>query len=131
MMITKTIDGITFTLKKEFDFRFLAEYGTVFVVFESQDSGYICFGVQNDQRKLFIKVAGVATVYSNVSAHIAISRLQATVSIYEDLRHPTLIGMIEHKEIRGGYITVFEWFAGDYMGRQYDSFEKFIALPLD
>ncbi len=131
MMITQTIDVVTFELKEEFDFSFLAEYGKVFAVFDRQDSGYICFGVQNDQGKLFIKDAGAATVYSHTHPDMAIQRLQSTVSIYEDLRHPTLIGIIEHKEIPGGYITVFEWFEGDCMGRQYASYEKFLVLPLD
>lgn len=131
MMITQTIDGIPFELKEEFDFSFLAEYGKVFAVFDRQDSGYICFGVQNDQGKLFIKVAGAATVYSHTHPDMAIQRLQSTVAIYEDLHHPTLIGIIEHKQIGGGYITVFEWFEGDCMGRQYASHEKFLALPLD
>ncbi len=130
-MITKTIDGITFALREEFDFSFLSQYGNVFAVFDRQDSGYICFGVQNDQGKLFIKVAGAVTLLSQISTATAIARLQATVSVYEDLRHPTLIGIIEHKEIQGGYVTVFEWFAGECMGRQYDSFEKFMALPLE
>ncbi len=64
-MITKTIDGITFALQEEFDFSFLSQYGNVFAVFDRQDSGYICFGVQNDQRKLFIKVAGAVTSCRN------------------------------------------------------------------
>ncbi|WP_322923309.1 serine/threonine protein kinase [Paenibacillus campi] len=129
-MITKMIDGMTFQLQADFDFHFLSAYGKVFAVFDRQDSGYICFGVHNDQRKLFIKVAGAATVFSAISTQTAIMRLQATVSVYEDLRHPTLIAMIEHKAIQAGYLTVFEWFEGDCMGRQYDSYAKFLALPL-
>ena len=35
-MITKTIDQITFRLKKDFDFSFIDEYGTVFAVFDQQ-----------------------------------------------------------------------------------------------
>ncbi|WP_046212415.1 protein kinase family protein [Paenibacillus wulumuqiensis] len=130
-MITKMRDGITFELQEEFDFSFLSEYGKVFAVFDKQDSGYICFGVQNHYKKLFVKVAGAATVFSNISADIAITRLQSTVSIYQDLSYPTLIEIIEHKEIRGGYLTVFEWFEGDCMGRQYDDFEKFLELPVE
>ncbi|MEW4372390.1 serine/threonine protein kinase [Paenibacillus kandeliae] len=130
-MITKTIDGITFALKEAFDFSFLSEYGKVFAVFDKQDSGYICFGVQHDHKKLFIKVAGAATLFSNNSVATAIARLQSTVSVYEALSHPTLLNIIEHKEIKGGYLTVFEWFEGDCMGRQYDHVETFLALPLD
>lgn len=131
LMITKTIDGVSFELKEDFDFRFLADYGRVFTVFDKQDSGNLCFGVQNENRKLFLKMAGAATVESSVSADEAIQRLQSTVSVYEDLRHPSLIDMVQHKEIPGGYLTVFEWFEGECMGRQYQSFDKFISLPLE
>ncbi|GIP36483.1 serine/threonine-protein kinase [Paenibacillus sp. J2TS4] len=130
-MITKLIDGVSFELKEDFDFYFLSEYGKVFTVFDKQDSGYLCFGVQNENQKLFLKMAGAATLESNVSIDEAISRLQTTVSVYEDLRHPKLIDMIEHKEIKGGYLTVFEWFEGECMGKQYNSLGKFISLPLE
>jgi serine/threonine-protein kinase len=130
-MITKIIDRVTCELKEEFDFEFLTEYGKVFTVFDKQDSGYLCFGIQNDNNQLFLKMAGAATVRSNVSMDVAITRLKSTVSIHKDLRHPTLIEMIEHKEIKDGYLTVFEWFDGDCMGKQYNSFDKFFALQLD
>ncbi|SEO80807.1 hypothetical protein [Paenibacillus sp. OV219] len=103
-MITKIIDGVAFELKEEFDFAFLSEYGKVFAVFDQQDSGYLCFGVQADHKKLFLKMAGAATVRSSVSTGAAIARLQSTVSIYEDLRHPSLIHIIENKEIDNGYL---------------------------
>ncbi|AZN39004.1 serine/threonine-protein kinase [Paenibacillus albus] len=128
-MITKSIDGVSFELNEEFDFAFLAEYGKIFSVFDQQDSGYICFGVQTDSKKLFLKVAGAATVRSSTSPAAAIARLTSTVSIHQDLRHPALIDLIESKEIGGGYLTVYEWFDGDCMGRQYNSHDKFIALP--
>ncbi|SDX76011.1 serine/threonine-protein kinase [Paenibacillus sp. CF384] len=142
-MITRTIDGVSFGLKADFDFGFLGEYGKVFAVFDKQDSGYLCFGVQSENvsvskgvsksenRKLFLKMAGAATLESNVSPEAAIARLQSTVAVYEDLRHPVLIDMIAHKGIPGGYLTVYEWFEGDCMGRQYQSHDKFLALPIE
>ncbi|MFE8699807.1 hypothetical protein ACFYKX_04135 [Cytobacillus sp. FJAT-54145] len=130
-MITKNINGLSFELKQDFDFTFLSEYGNVFSVFDKQDSGYLCFGVQNNNKKLFIKMAGAETIRSNVGTDVAITRLKSTVLIYEDLRHPILIEMIEHKEIEKGYLTVFEWFEGECMGKQYNSFDKFLTLPLD
>ncbi|MFD1676855.1 serine/threonine protein kinase [Alicyclobacillus fodiniaquatilis] len=129
-MITKLIDGISFELKEDFDFDFLTEYGQVFTVFDKQDSGYICFGIKNRNGKLFLKVAGASTVRSNVSIEVAVQQLKSTVSIYDDLRHPNLIGIIEHKETKTGYLTVFEWFEGECWGRQYETSDKFVALPL-
>ncbi|GGD62325.1 serine/threonine-protein kinase [Paenibacillus nasutitermitis] len=130
-MVTKIIEDVTFELKEDFSFYFLSEYGKVFTVFDKQDSGYICFGVQNGYKKLFLKVAGAPTVSSNVSPDVAINRLKTTVSIYQDLRHPKLIEIIEHKEIKGGYLTVFEWFEGECMGKQYGKFNEFIDLSLE
>ena len=40
------IDGIPFKLKSTFDFSFMKEYGTVFKVYDDQDSGNICFGTE-------------------------------------------------------------------------------------
>lgn len=130
-MITKTIDAVSFQLKEDFDFGFLSGYGRVFTVFDQQDSGHICFGVRSESEKLFLKIAGASPVNSNADADEAIHRLRSTVSIYEDLRHPHLIEIMEHREIKGGYLTVFQWFDGECMGKQYGAFDKFIALPLD
>ncbi|WP_051251473.1 serine/threonine-protein kinase [Paenibacillus harenae] len=130
-MIKKIVDDVSFELKEDFDFDFLSEYGKVFTVFDKQDSGHLCFGVQNKNKKLFLKMAGAATLERNASIEEAIARLKSTVSIYEDLRYPNLIEMIDHKEIKGGYLTVFDWFDGECMGKQYDSFDKFIALPIE
>ncbi|WP_308634166.1 protein kinase domain-containing protein [Paenibacillus silvisoli] len=130
-MITKTIDEVAFDLKEDFDFTFLSEYGRVFAVFDQQDSGNLCFGVQGRDKKLFLKLAGAATMLSNVSAEEAIARLKSTIRIYEHLSHPSLIQIHQHKEIAGGYLTVFDWFDGECMGRQYQSYDRFIALPVE
>ena len=42
----QTLDGIRFSMGKAFDFSFLRRYGTVFKVFDDQDSGNICFGMR-------------------------------------------------------------------------------------
>lgn len=130
-MVTKTIDGVSFELKEEFSFDFLSEYGQVFRVFDKQDSGYICFGVRNGSRKRFLKVAGAPTVRSRYSAEEAIHRLKSTIPIYQDLRHPKLIEIMDHTEVKGGYVTVFEWFEGECMGKQYGAFDTFLGLPLE
>jgi serine/threonine-protein kinase len=57
----KIIDGISFNLKTDFDFYWISKYGKVFCVFAEQDSGNICFGMVNDNKRVFIKVAGAST----------------------------------------------------------------------
>lgn len=130
-LITKVIDQVTFDLNKDFDFSFISEYGEVFTVFDKQDSGNLCFGVKNGNTKLFLKIAGAATIRSRVSEESAINRIKETVQIYEDLRHPKLIELIDHKEINNGYLLVFPWFEGECMGKQYGLFDKFISLPIN
>lgn len=125
------LDGHAFCLRAPFDFAFVAEYGRVFRVFDQQDSGNLCFGVESAQGKRFLKLAGAQT---ERSAHVppgeAISRLQATLPVYEALRHPALLNVLDHHAVPGGYLAVFEWFDGTCMGKQYGQHERCMALPV-
>lgn len=67
IMVTKVIDEVSFELKEDFDFSFLSQYGSVFTVFDKQDSGNLCFGVKDGDRKLFLKIAGTSTTKSRAS----------------------------------------------------------------
>jgi len=128
-MITKTIGQVTFKLKEDFNFTFIAEYGEPFAVFDMQDSGNLCFGVSGSGKKLFLKMAGAMTMRSNVTTEEAIERLKSTVITYNDLKHPKLTELISYREIPGGYLQVYEWFEGKCMGKQYDSHDRFLCLP--
>jgi len=125
----KTIGQVSFALMEDFDFSFLAEYGEAFVVFDRQDSGNLCLGMQKDGKRFFLKIAGAATVRSNVTPEEAVGRMKETVPVYQDLRHPKLAELLEHRAIPGGYLQVFAWFDGKCMGMMYDSRERFLALP--
>lgn len=127
-MIQK-IDGIEFKIKEEFDFSFLREYGKVFKVFDDQDSGNICFGTEKNGEKYFVKFAGARTAEYEGEPCDAVSRLKATVPIYESLRHKNLIEYIESKEISNGYAMIFKWADGVCMGRMYpEQHRKFMSL---
>ena len=93
------IDGIPFKLKSTFDFSFMKEYGTVFKVYDDQDSGNICFGTEKDGQRYFVKFAGAPTEQYGGDPADAISRLKATLPIYSDLKHENLIELIEAKEM--------------------------------
>ena len=129
-MIRKTIGQVSFDLNVDFDFSFINDYGEPFIVFDQQDSGNLCFGVQRDGKKLFLKTAGAATLRGLVTPVQAIERIKSTVTIYEDLDHPKLTKLLSHKTINGGYLLVFEWFDGKCMGRMYDSHARFLSLPV-
>lgn len=122
---------ISFELKSSFDFGFLNEYDEVFKVFDQQDSGNLCFGVMKDGKRYFLKLAGAEPVRSNTPPERAVERLLATIPVYEALRHPSLINIVDHLPVTGGHAAVFEWFDGVCMGKMYGQFDRFLALPVD
>jgi serine/threonine-protein kinase len=61
-LITYNIDEVTFQLKEDIDFSWLQKLGYVFAVFDQQDSGNICFGVERVGQKKFVKYAGTRPV---------------------------------------------------------------------
>jgi serine/threonine-protein kinase len=127
------IDGVPYKLKAHFDFSFLSKYGKVFKVFDGQDSGNICFGVNSsDGRRCFVKFAGAPTEGYSGTAEDAIARLKPTVQIYRDLAHPMLIKLVSAEEIGGGFAVVFEWVDAVCTQRMYpQDYLRFQAIPLD
>ena len=125
-------DAVPFKLKSAFDFSFLSEYGTVFKVYDDQDSGNICFGTEKDGQHYFIKFAGAPTEQYNGDPADAIARLKATLPVYSELQHANLIELVEAKDIGGGFAMVFKWASGDCMGRMYPAaHRRFMQLPVD
>ncbi len=109
-------NGIPYKLEAPFDFSFLNKYGKVFKVFDEQGSGNISFGIENGNKKYFVKFAGAPkpNYISNretgaANPESAIKFLKAAVNLYMDLKHPNLIKLISAEEIGNGYAIVFEW----------------------
>jgi serine/threonine-protein kinase len=50
------IDGIQFKMRKEFDFSFLELIWKVYKVFDDQDSGNVCFGIESKEGKKIVKL---------------------------------------------------------------------------
>ena len=126
------IDGISYKLKEAFDFSFLKRYGTVFKVFDDQDSGNICFGLNIGESNRFVKFAGAPAARAVVTAEDAIANLSRTVSIYKDLAHHNLVKLIVAEEIGGGFAMIFEWVNAECMCAMYpQSREKFMQMPIN
>lgn len=124
------IDSVPFKLKEPFNMSFILQYGKVFKVYDDQDSGNICFGVQNGENRYFIKFAGAPTEQYMGIPEDAIKILKASVPVYQDLAHCNLIRFIKAENIGGGFAVVFEWVDGECMGRQYPmSRQKFLQMP--
>lgn len=129
----QSVDGLFYKLKGPFDFGFLKKFGTVFKVFDDQDSGNICFGIkQEDGRKIFVKFAGAPTEQFNGEPKNAIQNLQSSAFVYESLHHENLIKYIKSEEIGSGFAMIFEWCDGECMGRMYPaSRKKFIDMKIE
>lgn len=117
----QSVDGIPYKLKASFDFSFLSKYGRVFKVLDRQDSGNICFGLEKDGARYFVKFAGAPTEQYDGNPKDAISRLKAAVPVYQTLRHPNLIEFITAEDIQNGFACVFKWADGECMGRMWGS----------
>ena len=125
-------DAVPYMLKSPFDFSFLRKYGKVFKVFDGQDSGNICFGMQDGDRKYFVKFAGAPTAEYKADTEGAVERLKSAVSIYEDLAHPHLIRYISSEEIGGGFAVVFDWVDAVCPHRMYPAdHKKFKEVSLE
>lgn len=128
----QNINGIEYKLKLPFDMSFISRYGSVFKVFDNQDSGNICFGVSHNSSKYFIKFAGAQTTKYNGTKDNAIIRLKKAVQVYKDLKHDNLIKYLDSEEIGNGFAIIFEWVDAECMGKQYPkSREKFFKLNTD
>ena len=124
------IDGVSFELANpSFDFGFLGDYGRVFTVFDQNDSGNISFGVADGSKRYFIKTAGARTVnkHENLETGEVIAALMRASGVYRELRHPSLINLLDNREIPGGYIMVFDWADGECMNAHwtYDEHPKY------
>ena len=58
-MVIQEIDKVKFRLRTPRDLTWIKKYGTVFSVIDATGSGCICFGVEDENDRYFIKVAGV------------------------------------------------------------------------
>ena len=58
------IDGIPFSLRRPADLGFLRPYGRCFRIWDRGPSGNICFGMEGQYGKLFVKYSGAKPVRS-------------------------------------------------------------------
>lgn len=108
-----SINGVPFHIGEQHDFSFINKIGKVFCVFDAMDSGNICFGVERDGKRYFVKYAGARTQEYNGEIEDAITRLKNAVKVYEDLQHPYLINLIDHYSVGNGYLAIFDWTSGE------------------
>ncbi|MGN0478444.1 MAG: phosphotransferase [Hominenteromicrobium sp.] len=125
-------DGVQYRLSEPYDFSFLHQFGRVFKIFDDQDSGNICFGLERGGERYFLKFAGAHTARYEGDPAAAVTALKASAAIYRALAHENLIRLIEAGEMGGGYGMLFAWTDAICMGRMYPQQHKaFMALPVE
>lgn len=127
-MIKQKIDDVTFNLNEFRNFSFLSKYGKVFCVFDQNDSGNISFGLVNDKAKYFIKIAGAKTTQSCRQPNDVVETLKNAMILYDELKCPHLIELLEHYELDDLYIAVFKWADGECLFDHWN-FEKYLKNP--
>lgn len=112
-MYTISLHKVSFQLKETHDFNWLKNLGTVFAVFDQQDSGNISFGVEINEKKRFVKYAGAKTIKYEGEVAAAVLKLKEAVPIYYELKHENLITIVDDFETSNGYAVIFDWFDGE------------------
>jgi len=125
------IDGVSFRLKKFHDFSWIRKYGTAFSAIDATGSGCISFGVADGVKRYFVKIAGADTMDAEISPEESVRLLKDAAGMYEILKHPNLVELIEHYALEDYYVAVFRWADGDCLF-DYWNFGKYggILSPL-
>lgn len=127
-MVVQSIGKTSFNMKEAADFSFLSRYGEVFWAFSQNDSGNISFGANDGKNKYFIKVAGAKTAESCGQEKEAVDILKKAMPLYEALKYPSLIELVEHYMFGTLYVAVFKWAEGECLFDHWN-FEKYANNP--
>ncbi len=130
-MVTVEVHGVPVRLREEHDFSFLGNLGSVLCVFDEQDSGNVCFGVDTGTERLFVKYAGAKTVRAYDGPEDAVRRLQEAMPVYEALRHPAVVELLQHFPTPDGYAAVFAWFPGEVLHPRWSPAPGESVVPAD
>ena len=131
MVVTLFPDGIPCVVKEETDLSFLHRWGRVFRVFDRQDSGNLCFGLEREGRRYFLKYAGARPLCFDGEPSEAVRLLEKSAQVIRDLAHPALLPLLWDGPVAGGYALLFPWTDALCMGKQYPTRAAFLALPVE
>ena len=131
MVVTLFPDGIPCVVKEETDLSFLHRWGRVFRVFDRQDSGNLCFGLEREGRRYFLKYAGARPLCFDGEPSEAVRLLEKSAQVIRDLAHPALLPLLWDGPVAGGYALLFPWTDALCMGKQYPTRAAFLSLPVE
>jgi serine/threonine-protein kinase len=112
-MVVNKIDGIEFRLKRKVDFSWLNKHGKAFSVIDQTGSGCLCVGMKDKDNKYFCKIAGVDTIEAEVPPQEAVNVLKNSVQLYQNLKYPNLIEIVDEYVHNEFYIVVYKWAEGE------------------
>lgn len=127
-MVEYEIDKVSFRLKTHHNLTWIKKYGAVFSVIDETGSGCISFGIADGADKYFVKIAGVDTVDAEISPAESVETLKNAVQMYQILKHPNLVELLEHYAYQDYYAAVFRWVEGGCLF-DYWNFEKYEKNP--
>ncbi|MBQ7306963.1 MAG: serine/threonine protein kinase [Clostridia bacterium] len=107
------IDNIKYNLKEFQDLSWISQFGKVFSCIDQTGSGCINFGVEKNNKKYFLKIAGAKTLFSEVSTNTSKEILQNAVKIYKSINHPNLIKLVDCFFKSEFFVAIFEWVDGE------------------
>ncbi len=123
-MITQKIGDISFKLKEYQDFRWLNNYGKVFLVIDETGSGCISFGISKDDKKYFFKIAGAKTIEAEISEEESIKLLKEAVVKYKEIKHDNLIKYIDSFFYQEFFVVIYEFALGECLFDHWN-FERY------
>jgi serine/threonine protein kinase len=116
---------------------FLNTVGTVFAVFDTQDSGNLSYGVQAGPDRYFVKTAGHPDDPQPYLRHPErVALLRNAVRIRHCSDHPALPALHQVIESPGGPLLVYQWVEGELIAVSRDRrenpqspYQRFRRLP--
>ena len=123
-MIKCKINDIEFKLKEYQDFSWINSYGKVFNVIDETGSGCISFGIEKENKRYFMKVAGAKTIKAEISEEESIQLLKDAVEKYNSIHHPNLIKYVDSFEYKDFFVIIFEYADGECLFDHWN-FEKY------
>ncbi|TCC29267.1 serine/threonine protein kinase [Kribbella sindirgiensis] len=108
---------------------YLDHLGTIFALFDTQDSGNISYGVQTATARYFVKTAGdpaAPNLFLDFDARVTLLRTAAELA--RSGTHPAMPALHAVIESPAGPVLVYEWRDGDLL-HEPAARERFKALP--
>lgn len=128
--MTQDLFGFPVELAAPRNFDFILNYGEPFAVWEQQQNGLLCFGLEGARYgRLLIRYAG-APLTAGIPADQAINLLYGAMPAYEALYpHPALIKLQGHGPAAEGYMAIYKWPEGMNL-RENDARAQLERQPL-